>query len=242
MTYFGNSHIIQKNIVSSFEKADTNKSAFPGTKSKDIEGTGMRWVTVRGRKVLLRGDGGVVAGGKGMDSGKDINKLKPSSGAKKQSEKSPVSATNPDEPMGVEKNKWTKEQVEAYANGQDPNKVGKKEGEKDQKITIKSSTEDIINSAPKNIKEKLQIINQAIKDKTPITLKDGRQNSVLSPIGLKTFMKEKNISNDDIQNMMSYFKEIGFDARSKGEKFNYLHEAISDSLLADVSFDFRNKK
>lgn len=136
MTYFGNSHIIQKNIVSSFEKADTNKSAFPGTKSKDIEGTGMRWVTVRGRKVLLRGDGGVVAGGKGMDSGKDINKLKPSSGAKKQSEKSPVSATNPDEPMGVEKNKWTKEQVEAYANGQDPNKVEK------QEVNSQSTKED----------------------------------------------------------------------------------------------------
>jgi len=57
------------------EKAEEGegKKSFPGTKAKDVEGTGQKWITVNGRHILLGGDGDVVAGGKGMGGeGKDF--------------------------------------------------------------------------------------------------------------------------------------------------------------------------
>ena len=80
-----------------------DKKPFPGTKASDIEGTGMRWITARGRKILLDEGGNVQAGGKGMVDGKNIEKV-----------------SGEEEKVGVEKNNWNKEEAFAYGSGYDP--------------------------------------------------------------------------------------------------------------------------
>ena len=68
-------------LIKKGEDGGKDKKPFPGTKASDVEGTGMKWITVNGRKILIDGEGSVQAGGGGMADGKDIEKVSKKEGA-----------------------------------------------------------------------------------------------------------------------------------------------------------------